>query len=142
MPNASAPKAPCVEVWRVAADDRHARLRDAQLGADHVDDALAVRAQRVDRHSELGAVVLERLDLLSRELVGDHLRRRGAVSRDVVVGRGERAIGPADLSPGEAEPVEGLGRGDLVDQVEVDVDRLVGDRVALPDLLEHCLGHR
>src|SRR6185312_15870486 len=29
----------------VAADDRHARLRDAELRPDHVDDALAVRAE-------------------------------------------------------------------------------------------------
>ncbi len=38
---------------RVAAHDRHARLGDAQLGADHVHDPLAVRAQRVDGHAEL-----------------------------------------------------------------------------------------
>ena len=38
---------------RVAADDRHARLGDAQLRADHVDDALARGADRVDRHAEL-----------------------------------------------------------------------------------------
>ena len=30
MPKASAPKAPCVEVWLVAADDRHPRLRQAR----------------------------------------------------------------------------------------------------------------
>ena len=47
----------------VAADDRHSRLRHAQLGTDDVHDALAIRAQRVDRDAELLAVALERLHL-------------------------------------------------------------------------------
>ena len=34
---------------RVAADDRHARLGHAQLGADHVHDPLPLGAQRVER---------------------------------------------------------------------------------------------
>jgi hypothetical protein len=42
----------------VAADDRHPRLGDAQLGSDHVHDALVARADRVDRHPELLAVPL------------------------------------------------------------------------------------
>ena len=63
MPNASAPNAPWVAVWRVAADDRHARLGDAELRADDVHDPLAVGAERVERDAELGAVALERLDL-------------------------------------------------------------------------------
>ena len=45
----------------VAADDRHARLGDAELGPDDVDDALVLGAQRVDRDAELLAVALERL---------------------------------------------------------------------------------
>ena len=43
---------------RVAADDRHARLRQAELGTDDMDDALAVRAERVERDPELLAVAL------------------------------------------------------------------------------------
>ena len=43
----------------VAAHDGHARLRQAQLGADDVDDALVIRAPGVDRDAELGAVALE-----------------------------------------------------------------------------------
>jgi hypothetical protein len=85
---------------RVAADDRHARLGDAELGPDDVDDALLVAAQRVDRDAELRAVALERLDLHAAELVLDQRGGRGAVGRRVVVGRRERAVGPADLAPG------------------------------------------
>ena len=123
MPNASAPNAPCVAVWRVAADDRHARLGDAELGADDVDDALAVGAERVERDAELGAVALERLDLDAAD--SSSLMRRGdrrAVGRDVVVGGGERAVRAADLAAGEPQAVEGLRAGDLVDEVQVDVD--------------------
>ena len=47
----------------VAADDRHARLGEAELGPDDVHDALVLGAQRVDRDAELRAVALERLDL-------------------------------------------------------------------------------
>ncbi len=48
---------------RVAAHDRHPRLRDSQFGADHVDDSLVLGAERVDRDLELRAVALERLHL-------------------------------------------------------------------------------
>ena len=45
---------------RVAADDRHAGLGDAELGADHVHDPLTLGAERVDGDAELRAVALER----------------------------------------------------------------------------------
>ena len=38
MPRPSAPNAPCVAVWRIAAHHRHAGLRQALLGADDMDD--------------------------------------------------------------------------------------------------------
>ena len=63
MPNASAPNAPCVEVWRVAADDGHARLGQAELRADDVHDALLDVAERVQPDAELRAVAAQRLDL-------------------------------------------------------------------------------
>ena len=45
MPNASAPNAPCVDGVAVAAHDRHARLREPELGTDHVHDALPRRCR-------------------------------------------------------------------------------------------------
>ena len=51
------------------------------------------------------------------------LRRHGAVGGRVVIGGGEGLVGAADRAAGQAEAVEGLRRGDLVDQVEVDVDQ-------------------
>ena len=76
----------------VAADDRQAGLGEPQLGADHVHDALALGAQRVDRDPELGAVALQGLDLDARQLVGDQPRDGGAVGGHVVVGRGDRLV--------------------------------------------------
>jgi hypothetical protein len=125
---------------RVAADDRHARLGDAQLGADHVHDPLAVRAERVDRDAELGAVALERLHLHARELVLDPRRHGRAVGGRVVVGGRERAVGPAHRAAGQAQPVERLRAGHLVDEVQVDVEQAGRHLVGLPDLVEQRLG--
>ena len=93
----------------VAADDRHAGLGDAQLRADHVDDALPLGAQRVDRDAELLAVALQRFDLDAGELVGDQARRFGAVGRHVVVGGGQRPVGPAHRRPASRSPSKACG---------------------------------
>ena len=132
----------------VAADDRHARLRVAQLRADHVDDPLVSVLEVVQADAELAAVFAQRIDLLPRDRVGDRLIAIGG--RDVVVGCGHRPLGPADLAAGQSQPFKGLRAGDLVDQLQVDVEnRLFAgfrvDDVVVPDLLEHgprCGGRR
>ena len=60
---------------RVAAHDGHARLRQAQLGADDMDDALVVGAAGVDRDAELGAVALQLGHLEGGLLVEDGQRQ-------------------------------------------------------------------
>ena len=123
-----------------------------ELRPDHVHDALArgcaCRSSGMPNSSQLRSSAC---DLLAREVVGDRVERRALarVGRDVVVGGRERAVGPAHLAAGEPQALEGLGRGDLVHEVEVDVDQrraalLLGRAhlVRLPDLLEHGLGHR
>ena len=54
---------------------------------------------------------------------------------------GDGQFGTAHPSPGQAQPLEGLRAGDLVDEVEVDVQEVglvgvgaAGDDVAVPDL--------
>ena len=53
--------------------------------------------------------------------------------------------GRRTVRPAEAQAVEGLGRGDLVDEVEVDVEQVGlavagADDVAVPDLLAQRAG--
>ena len=84
----------------VAADDRHARLRDAELRADHVHDSLVRGAERVDGDPELLAVALERLHLDARELVLDPC---GVECRPWArCGRRSRASGPGAARRGPA----------------------------------------
>jgi hypothetical protein len=124
---------------RVAADDRHPRLRDAELGADHVHDPLPPVPEAVVGDAELLAVAPQRLELDARELVLDAALEpdRG----DVVVGGGEGAVGAADGAAGDPQAVERLRAGDLVDEVEIDEQEVVADHVVVPDLLERGLGH-
>ncbi len=142
MPKASEPKAPWVEVWLSPQTIVMPGWVTPELGPDHVDDPLSVGAQRVDRDAELLAVALQRFDLDPRELVGDQARRHRAVGGRVVVGGGQGLVGAAHRAVGQAQPVEGLRRGDLVDQVQVDVDQVLGDLVGFPELVEHGLRHR
>ena len=127
----------------VAADDRHARLRESQLGADDVDDALLRIVQIVQADAELAAVVAQRVDLLLRDRIGD---RQAAIGRGhVVVGRGDGQFRPAHFAAGQAQAFERLGAGHFVDQVQVDVEerllaRLGMHDVCIPDFFEHRRG--
>ena len=128
----------------VAAHDRHPRLREALLGPDHVHDPLARLAHRVQPDTELLAIVCQHLHLLRGDRVAHGQADVGG--RHVVVHRGDRQVGAAHGAAGHPEPVERLGRRDLVHQVQVDVQEVglaVGavDDVALPDLLRQCQGH-
>ena len=90
----------------VAADDGHAGQGEALLGADHVDDALADVVHVEVGHAELGDVLLQRLDLDARFLVGDALAdgrwsaRCGRPPRCVASGR--RTLRPARRRPSKA----------------------------------------
>ena len=143
MPKASAPNAPWVEVWRIAADDGHAGQGEALLGTDDVHDALADVVDVEQRDAELAAVLLQGLDLDARLLLGDALRAVGG--RHVVIGHGERGVGPAHRATALAQALERLRTGHLVDQVAVDVQQagavvLLVDQVRLPDLVEQSPG--
>ena len=58
----------------------------------------------------------------------------------VVVGRRERAVGTANRAAGQPQPVERLRAGDLVHEVQVDVEQARGDLVGVPDLVEERRG--
>jgi len=110
-----------------------------------VDDALAGVAHGVEADAELGGVGPQCLDLREGDRVLDGPERGG----DVVVLGGHGQVRAAHGAVSDAQAVEGLGGGDLVDEVQVDVQQVglaaraaaVHD-VAVPDLLGECLGHR
>ena len=106
----------------VAAHDRHAGLGEAELRADDVHDALLDVAERVQPDAELLGVAAQGLDLGARDRVGDRLVP--VEGRDVVVLGGQGEVGTAHLPSGEPQAVEGLRAGDLVDEVEVDVEQV------------------
>ncbi len=138
MPNAERAERAVRRRVAVAADDRHAGLGEALLRTDDVDDALARITHAVEADAELLAVPREHIHLLGRDGVGHRLVEVGG--RDVVVHRRDREVGTAHAAPCDAQAVERLRGGDLVHQVQVDVEE-VGfplrgmDDVAVPQLL-------
>ena len=100
MPNAMAPNAPWVEVCESPQTTVMPGMREAELRADDVHDALLLVAERVQADAELRGVAAQRLDLRAARQVGDRLvdvERRGVVvlGRDREVGTAHRAAGQA-----------------------------------------------
>jgi hypothetical protein len=130
----------------VAANDGHARLGEAELRPDDVDDALLVRPEIEEGDAVLARVPGElpelRRGLAVAPLVpeGDEAAAGRLGGRGVVHGR-HRPIRPAHPDAARLERGERLRRGDLVHQVEVDVDdgrrpRLLDHHVPVPDAIE------
>ena len=128
MPKASAPNAPCVEVWLSPQTIVMPGQGQALLGPDDVDDALADVVMRVIGDAELAALALERLDLDAALGIRDAVAAVGR--RHVVVGDGERRVGAAHLAAGHAQALEGLRARHLVDEMAVDVEEARRRRLA------------
>ena len=112
----------------VAANDRRARQRDAQLGTDHVHDPLVSALDIVERDAELAAVGPHRLDLLARQRIANIK----LVHRSARCGRPWRMSGPgaargdppagARQTPGDSslrEPGAGRCTRSVASSVEV-----------------------
>ena len=111
---------------RIAADHGHARQRGALLRADHVDDALAHVVHPEFEDAEVVAVLVQRLYLQPRDGIRDRLQATVALDlrrRHVVVGRGDVGVDPPRLAAGQAQALERLRRGHLVEDVAVDVEQ-------------------
>ena len=144
MPCASAPNAPCVEVWRVAADDGHAGQRKALLRPDDVDDALPLVEGVVIFDAEIAGVLGQRRDLDGALRI--RIGQRAVGGGHVVVDHGQRALGRAHLALVHAQALEGLRAGHLVDEVPVDINerravRVVRDQVIVPDFVVQRAAH-
>src|SRR3954451_2675628 len=126
----------------VSADDGHAGLGQTELRADDVDDALVGVAHRMQPDAELRAVLSQRLDLLAADRILDRTVSGG----DVVVLSGDGEVRTSYDAVGRSQAVEGLWAGDLVDQVQVDVEQVglvVGGAygVCVPDLFRQSATH-
>jgi len=123
----------------VAAHNGHPGLTQAQLRTNHVHDPLERAEAILETDAELLAIAVERVELFLRNRVRHRLGERPR--RRVVVHCGDREIGAAHSSTRQPQTVKGLGRGHLVNQVEVDVQQrgLAGrfvDHVGVPDFFE------
>ena len=110
----------------VAADHRRAGKSEALLRTNDVNDTLPLVAQAEVGELEILDVLLEGLALCSAVVlldeVADVLEVFPGGSRHVVIGGDKGVVGTANLAAGVPQALEGLGRGDFVHQVAVNVD--------------------
>ena len=128
----------------VAADDRHARLGESQLGADDVHDALLGVSHAEVLDAVAGAVLGQRLDLPPRLRLPD--RKVLVDGRDVMVGRGRDLRRTRDAEAAAFDPRESHGRRHLVDILPVDVEHAAAavldtHRVRVPYLVQKRSSH-
>ena len=130
----------------VAADDRHARQREALLRPDDVDDALPVVELVVIFDAEVPGVLSQRLHLQRGFGIRDAAPSVGG--RHVVIDHGQRLLRRMHRAVGEPEALEGLRAGHLMNQVAVDIEergavRRFLHQMVVPDLVIErlCGGH-
>ena len=122
---------------RVAAHDRHPRLRHTELRPHDVHDPLAPAPGRVQGYAEGLAVRGQRVELRLR----DQVANRPRLGRDVVVHGRDRQVGSPHCSSRESQPLKCLRARHLVHEMQVDEEqrrlpRALVDNVPVPDLLE------
>ena len=122
MPNASAPKAPWVAVWL----SPHTIVMPGSVRPCSGPITCTMPwfgiAHREVGDAELGGVAAQRVDLLGGDLVGD--RQVDVGGGDVVVLGGHGEVGAAHAATAQPQPVERLRAGDLVHEVQVDVEQI------------------
>ena len=107
---------------RVAADNGHARLGDAQFRPNHVHDALLARVHVVELDAKVGAIVAQRSDLRGGDLV-ENVQAAFNRGRHIVVHRSDRAIRAAHLAAGQPQAFKCLRRSHFMQQLQVDVEQ-------------------
>ena len=91
-----------------------------------MDDALTHVVHLEFEDAEIVAVLVQRLHLNARNLVGNGLQTTlalGLGGRHVVVRGGDVGVDAPRLAPGQTQPFEGLRRGHFVEDLPVDVDQ-------------------
>ena len=139
MPKASAPKAPCVVVWLSPQTMVMPGCVRPSSGPMTWTMPCVGESRSWRRMPELAQLSRSASHLRLGERVGH--RQVARAGGHVVVERRHREIGAAHLPAGQAQALEGLRRGDLVDQVQVDVEQVAAaaervDDVRVPELVE------
>ena len=139
IPNATAPKAPCVEVWLSPHAIVIAGWVRPELRTDDVDDPLHAARKIEQADAGLATVPFQRRE----HVLGHEIAERPPLiqRRDDMVDRRDRPFGELDLPPSRPQHVERLWSRDLVDEMQADEQlglpvRQPPDRVRIPDLLE------
>ena len=144
MPTASAPNAPCVDVWlspHTIVMPGCVSPCSGPITCTMPWPGCPIAYSRMPNSSQFRASTSI---CLARDRVAHRLVDVGG--GHVVVHRGDGEVGPAHGAAGQAEPVERLRRRDLVHEVEIDVEEVglavaTMDDVALPHLLGQRLWH-
>ena len=105
----------------VAANDRHTGLRQAKFRSDDVHDALFARANVEERDAEVGAISSQHLDLFSCDWISNWQSSIG--SWHVVIDCGDCQLRTTHGTICCPQAIESLGRGNLVNQVQIDVEK-------------------
>ena len=106
---------------RIAADDRHSRLRQALFRAENVDDSLLDAVEVVEFDAEFAAVFAQSFDLLSGDRIFEW--QVAVDRRDGVVDGTECEFRPAKFSPREPQSFKSLRARHLVDQMQIDIEQ-------------------
>ena len=138
IPKASAPKAPWVEVWLSPQTIVMPGCVSPSSGPMMCTIpwwASPIGNSRIPNSAQLSASTS-----IWRAEMGSSMGPLEVGGRHVVVHGGDGQVGPAHAAAGQAQPVEGLRRGHLVDQVQVDVEQVgfvggLADQVAVPHLV-------
>src|SRR6202041_1514426 len=123
----------------VAANDGHAGLGGTEFRADYMHDPLLRRLHIVELNAKVGAVCAQGVHLLGGNGVFDDEPVGGGGY--IVVHRSHAAIGAPYRSSCQAESFKRLRGGDLMQQVQIDVEecRLAlgsDDYMRIPNLFE------
>ena len=108
----------------IATNNAHAGQCRALLWPDHMHDALALVLDLELQDAELVAVLIQGFHLNPRYRVNNAFNAPGTVGGGyVVIRRRQVGVQPPGLTSGQTKALEGLRRGDFVQQMPVDVNQ-------------------
>ena len=116
---------------RIAAGNRHSRLREPAFGADHMHDALLSFFRREKVDTVIGGVLLDMLEHLFSQWILQRPLPAGAGSGDNVIDCGKCTSERAP-KPLLADHRKRLRRGDLMDEMQPNEELILPRRQLSP----------